>query len=139
MFLLVYFMVPQLTLFVKPTWLRNWLHMKRCIQRATVYSDVLDMYMKNLEEIQSEYPFCIQFINECAIDTGVCVETCIPAFGSMNILNFLMETSCWYQLYIPIANLCVPNFGHHASALVLPAISYLYGWHSPLLQLSYAV
>ena len=42
----------------------------RRIQRATVYSDVLGMYMKNLEDIQSEYPFRIQFINERAIDTG---------------------------------------------------------------------
>ena len=42
----------------------------RCIQRATIYSDVLGMYMKNLEDIQSEYPFRIQFINERAIDTG---------------------------------------------------------------------
>ena len=45
----------------------------RCVQRATIYSDVLGMYMKNLEDIQSEYPFRIQFINERAIDTdGVC-------------------------------------------------------------------
>ena len=42
----------------------------RCIQRATIYSDVLSMYMKNLKDIQSEYPFRIQFINERAIDTG---------------------------------------------------------------------
>lgn len=42
----------------------------RCIQRATIYADVLDMFTKNLENIKCEYPFRIQFFNERAIDTG---------------------------------------------------------------------
>ena len=42
----------------------------RCIHRDSVYSDVIQMYQKNLEEIMKEFPFRVEFFNERAIDTG---------------------------------------------------------------------
>ena len=60
--------------------------MPRCINRNSVYEDVFRMYQKELDQITTEFPFRIEYLNERAIDTGgVCRD---------------MFSSFWEEAYV---------------------------------------
>ena len=40
------------------------------VSRQSLYEHSLDLYMKTLPSLIREYPFCIKFKNERAVDTG---------------------------------------------------------------------
>ncbi len=43
------------------------------ISRASIYEDCIELYKNNLPQVVHEYPFCIAYKHEKAIDTG-CVS-----------------------------------------------------------------
>ena len=66
-----------------------------CIRRSHVYDDVIKMHRENSAQILGEYPFCVRFDGEKAVDTGgVCRDmyssfwesACLRHFNGENLL-----------------------------------------------------
>lgn len=57
------------------------------IQRAKVYSDVLEMYQENLIEVLKQYPFRVEYEGEMACDTGGVCRDLFSCFWEEVFLN----------------------------------------------------
>ena len=71
-----------------------------CIRRSHIYDDVIKIYTENKDQILDEYPFCVRFDGENAVDTGgVCRDMYSSFWESAFFRHFDGE-----NLLIPAVN-----------------------------------
>ena len=75
--------------------------LSRPLRRAMICEDMLQMYKNNFPKILEEFPFCVEYVGEKAVDTGdVCRDTFSLFWEKAYLQHFDGE-----RLLIPAVNL----------------------------------
>ena len=85
--------------------------MPHVVSRCSLFDDVMSMYQMHLKDFETEYPFCVRFSGEKAIDTGGVARDMFSAFFE----------DCYVKLFDGGSLLC-PVVHPHTPVSKLPTV-----------------
>ena len=85
--------------------------MPHVVSRCSLFDDVMSMYQMHLKDFETEYPFCVRFSGEKAIDTGSVARDMFSAFFE----------DCYVKLFDGGSLLC-PVVHPHTPVSKLPTV-----------------